>query len=132
VGSVLGYLGSGRNVSGVGLKPFLMVRLLLGAGIGIAGAWIVLARRPGVAVPRLVKGVLVGLPLPILGAVLWAARARLAALPEMARIGGAVVLFVVVTALLAASVDLIVRAFETGRRDEDGGIAAAEPRGPGR
>jgi hypothetical protein len=125
VASYLGYLGSGRTILGIGLMPFLAFRLGIAGAIGMVAAWIVLSRRPGIGLPRLFKGLVIGLVLAVLGAGVWTVRARIAALPDIARIAGAVVLFVVFTALLATSVHLIIRAFESGRDDDAEGAAGA-------
>lgn len=129
IGSYLGYMGSGRVILGASMKPFLGARAASAAGLAVVAAWIVLSRRLRIALPRLIKGLLVGLPIPVIVWVLWAMRARVSAAPDLLRAGGAVVLFVVVTALLSASIHLILRAFESGRTDDDAGpIQTSAPR----
>jgi hypothetical protein len=119
VGSVLGYLSlQPPTLAGVGLKPFLAGRVLAAAVVAAAGAWCVLSRHPR-SWRLLMIGVLLGAPVlaAAVVAVVPALRGVLApitgagAVAQMTAVVGACV---VLGALLCASADFVIRAFELG------------------
>jgi hypothetical protein len=119
VGSVLGYLSlQPPTLGGVGLKPFLAVRLLASAAVAAAGAYCVLSRHPR-SWRLLLIGLLLGAPVVGAAAVVALPQLRgvlapIAGAGTVAQLGAAVGAFVILGALLCASADFIIRAFEQG------------------
>lgn len=120
VGSVLGYLSlNPPTLGGVGVRPFLAARLLGGAALAGAGAACVLSRHPRSRSLAL-KGVMLGVPVAASAAVLIVPALR-APIAPVFRLGPTAQLavgagaFIVLGALLCASVDRLIRAFELGR-----------------
>lgn len=108
----LGYLGAGKEIMGVGLKPFLLARLAAAGGLAGIAAVAVLMRRPRVSLPKLLAGLACAGALAGLGAGAWMASGKVSTLgaPVQAVLG--LIGFTVLLGLLAASVHLIVAAFE--------------------
>lgn len=126
VGSVLGYLSlNPPTLGGVGVRPFLGLRLLGGAALAGAGAACVLSRHPRSKALAL-KGVLLGAPVAAAAAVLIvpALRAGIAPVFQLgptAQLALAAGAFVLLGGLLCASVDRLIRAFELGRPEHFAG-----------
>jgi hypothetical protein len=128
VNGLLGYLGAGKELMGVGLKPFLAARLVA-AGVLVAVAGVaVLGRRPMVSLPRLAAGLgcAAGVVAVCLGAwKAWSVLISLKSVPLQALIG--LIGFALVLGLLAAAVHLTVRAFQACDVDQLRGAGAAGP-----
>jgi hypothetical protein len=122
-GSVLGYLSmTPRVLGGIGLTPFLGVRVLAAGLVGALGAYCVLSRHPR-SWRLATQAFLLGLP--VLGAAALLAVPSLRAM--LAPVAGAGVVtkmavgvgaFLVLGACLCACVDLMIRAFELGRPEQ--------------
>ena len=124
VASVLGYLSvpNGQmTMSGgstMGLKPFVMGRVMLAVLVGVAAAWVVLSRNPR-SWSYVARAVLTGVPLGVIGFVALKGRTWLssggAGMPAWVGWIGAIVLACVGLALFCACVHCTIRAFEMGR-----------------
>jgi hypothetical protein len=109
-GTLFGYLGAGRTVWGIDLKPLLAARGALAlALLALAGA-IQLHGEP-VRVRFLVKGIIFAIPALALPAIAYALRNSAANWPEVIRLALLMVGFVAVIGFIAASVEFLVRAF---------------------
>jgi hypothetical protein len=109
--AVLGYAASRATFTMVDPRGLLLARAACAAVLGVCAAGMVLRRaslRP-LAAGLALGGVCAG----VVGAG-WAARGQIGALAEGVRYPLAIIAFVVVTALLSASVHLVIRAFEVG------------------
>lgn len=122
VAAVLGYISvQPPEIAGHRLRPWLVGYVAASAVLGLLGAWCVLSRDPR-SLPTLVKGLVLGLPVLMAGAVVLMPAARGLARSLM---GGGVVgtiivsvaAFVILGAFLCASADLIIRSFEYGRHE---------------
>jgi hypothetical protein len=116
LGSLFGYLGGGRVLFGVDLRPFLYSRAIASLLLGAAAAWIVVSRDLKATLPLLIRGVAFGLPIPLGLIAYWQFRGRMSCISDVAQLGLAIVGFSLLTGLLAASVQFIFRAFEIGAR----------------
>jgi hypothetical protein len=114
VAAYLGYLGAGKQLYAHSLLPLLVAREGLAACLAVVGAWMVLARRPDRSLPAFLRGVACGVPIPLLLAAAWRWRAAINTSGIMQTMV-ATVGFLVLTGLLAASVHLLIRAFQFGR-----------------
>jgi hypothetical protein len=112
IGTVFAYLGGGKTLFGVDMRSLVFVRAGLAGVLGVATGWMVVARNPARSLPLLVRGCAVGAPVPVLAMAAWKLRPRIGALPEFAQVGVAIVGFTLVTGLLAASVHLLIKAFD--------------------
>lgn len=127
VASILGYLSvpnAQMTMSGggtIGLKPFLMGRLILAVLLGVGAAWLVLSRNAR-SWSYVARAALTGVPLAVIGFVGFKGRTWLssggAGVPAWVGWIGAIVLACVGLALLCACVHCTIRAFEMGRREE--------------
>lgn len=128
VGSLLGMLGSDmpyhgisrmgvKKFNGVSLAPFLDARLLMACVLGAAAAATVLSRRPNQSYKDAAIGLILGVPAVVIVAVLWSMRSAMSAWTPALQ--GLAVVFggLVVLGFLAASVHMVVRAFELGGQD---------------
>lgn len=119
IGSVFGYLGGGRTLFSVDLKPLLLARLVAALLLAAAAGWIVLSRDWKATLPPFIRGCAFGLPIPALLFVLWKFRATLGGLSDALQLGLAIVVFSLITGLLAASVQFLIKAFDIGTRRAD-------------
>lgn len=113
-GSLLGYVGTGRAVAGYSLTKVMIGRAGMAAALAVLSALHVLLRKPSLSLPLLLKGVLIGLPLPVaafcvMGGV---GQAQYQALPEVVQILLALFGMLLVAGLICACVHLVVRAFQ--------------------
>ncbi|MFN0133914.1 MAG: hypothetical protein ACKVW3_15465 [Phycisphaerales bacterium] len=120
--SAMGWQGANRLLVGQSLTPLLLARTAVAGLLTLIAINAVLSRRPQ-AWPRAILGAALGLPvLALAGAfVVPAARQKLlGALPT--NLGITIILavggFIVFTALLAASVQILVGAFQSALRDD--------------
>ena len=128
VGSGFGYLGGGRTLFGINLTPFLLARAAAAGLLVLAAAWIVLARDPKATLPPFIRGAAFGAGVPIVLITLWKMRASIGTIPDMAQVAIAIVVFVLVTGLIATSVQLLVKAFDAGVRRADAFAETANAR----
>jgi hypothetical protein len=117
VATVLGYIGTNpKSIGPFALRPWVVGRFL-GVGLLTGVSVVVCLGRDGRAWGRLVRGVLLGLPLVALGAVFGLARTRDPIVDWLGTLPGAVIAivgvlgFILVTLLLASSVHLTIQAF---------------------
>jgi hypothetical protein len=124
VAGVLGWMsvtasaGQSRQVGGIPLTPMAAFRVLASMIVLLGGAVVVLSRRPGAWKPAVV-GAMLGAPVG-LGLLLFAypgTRGMVAGAVFGSTVG-AVAAFLVVAALLSASVHLLIRGFEIGAEEE--------------
>lgn len=113
-GALLGYVGSNRNIGGVALTPYLLGRAAAAAVLLGIAAWIVLSRRPGQALPSLLRGVVFGVLFAGVAGGLIALRGAIFAMHPLAITGVVLIGAVLALALLAACVHYSIRAFEMG------------------
>ncbi|MGH7130581.1 MAG: hypothetical protein ACREJO_01355 [Phycisphaerales bacterium] len=118
-GSLMGYVGTGRAVAGMSLTKVMVGLAALAAAFGVLSALHVLLRKPALSFPLLLKGVLFGLPLPIVAfcAMRGIGQAQYQALPEVAQIVLALLGMLLVGGLICACVHLVVRAFQVCLED---------------
>lgn len=114
VGSLLGYVGSGRVLMGWSLKPLLLVRLVDAAALAAAAGAIVLLRQPKATFPLLGKGMLFGAIVIATVGVAWIFRGSINGASGPARVGALAALGVVTIVLVSASGHYIIRAFSVG------------------
>lgn len=128
VGSVLGYVGAGRNLAGVDLRLWVIGRVGAAGVFAALAGLTVLARRPGPAWKALGTGLVFGVLTLGTLALGWFGRGWLAAAgtPNVVKLVVALVLAVVVVGLLSAAVHYTVKAFATGRLDAIEPPAGAE------
>lgn len=124
VGSIFGYIGGGRMLFGVDLKPLLAFRGLAAAALVASAAWTVLSQNPRATLPPFIRGSLFGIAVPVILIIVWKFRGSLASLPDMVQVAIAMVVFGLVTGLLAATVQLLVKAFDAGIRHAESAMAA--------
>jgi hypothetical protein len=122
VASRLGWQAGGRQIAGVSLSPLLAARGAAGLALGLAGIAVVLGRRPGAWRTAFIGGLLI-LPVAAGAVALLVPAGRQAVGSWLGTspafiFGVAVVAFLGATALLAAGVHLVIRAFEMGRTEE--------------
>lgn len=120
VGSLFGYLGGGRVLFGQDIRMLFLARVACALALSAVAGWVVLARDPRATIPPFLRGLALGLPVPIVIGAAWYSRGRLGNLPDMATALLAIALFCVVTVLLAASTQLVVKAFRIGIDRADG------------
>jgi hypothetical protein len=116
VGSLLGWVGTGREAAGVKLTGALAFRAALAAAIAALAGAHVLSRRPKESLSLLIKGVLFGLPVLAVGAMAYTgvlSRAFKDA-GELVLVVGGVVGAVIVGGLICASAHFLIRAFQVG------------------
>lgn len=118
-GSLMGFVGTGRAVAGYSLTKVMIGRAGLAAVFGVLSALHVLMRRPALSVPLLLKGVLMGLPLPVVAfcVIRGVGQAQYQALPEVVQILLALFGMLLVGGLICACVHLVVRAFQVCLED---------------
>jgi hypothetical protein len=134
VASILGYLSVPNaqmtmSAGGtIGLKPFLLGRLVLAVLLGIAAAWLVLSRNSR-SWSYVARAALTGLPLAAIGLIALKGRTWLssggAGVPAWVGWIGAIVLACVGLALFCACVHCTIRAFEMGRSSTSEPVAKA-------
>jgi len=117
VGALLGYYGAGQSLHGQSLLPFLLARTVAAAAIAAIGAVAVLARRPRLSIPILLRAIGFMIALVLFGLGAWAARTRFAAMDVTVQAIVGLIAFVLVLWFLAAAIHLSVRAFQTGNAD---------------
>lgn len=122
IGSLLGYFGTNPHVVGpFRLAPWLLARVA-GAGALTALGVVVALAGHSEAWSRLIKGVLLGLPVIGLAAMMALDRFRspamgwISSLPGIVLTLGGIVAFLVITGLLAASVHMTIGAFASARQ----------------
>lgn len=116
LGSLFGYLGGGRLLYGVDMRPLLYARAAAALLLGAAAGWIVVSRDLKATLPLLVRGLSFALPIPLGLFAYWKFRGRIAGISDAAQLGIAIIGFALFTGLLAASVQFIFKAFEIGTR----------------
>jgi hypothetical protein len=128
VGSVLGYVGAGRNLAGVDLRMWVVGRVAAAGVFAALAGLTVLSRRPGPAWRALGIGAVFGVLTVGALALGWFGRGWLAAAgaPNVVKLVVALVLAVVVVGLLSAAVHYTVKAFATGRLDAGASSATAQ------
>jgi len=101
------------------LTKVMIGRAGLAAALAVLSALHVLLRKPALSLPLLLKGVLVGLPLPIVAFCVMrgVGQTQYQALPEVAQILLALLGMLVVGGLICACVHLLVRAFQVCLED---------------
>jgi hypothetical protein len=117
VGSAFAYIGGGRILFGVDIKMLVAARAVAAAMLVGVAACLVLARAPSSARPVFVKGALLGVAMLAVLAGVWKARGWIGGIGDVGQLAVGVVVFAVMVALLAASVHLLVKAFDSGSRD---------------
>lgn len=115
--AVLGWASSRATFTTVDPGVLLLARFGCAAALGACAAAMVLRRE---SMGSLVGGVVLGAACMGVLAGAWAARRQIGGLVEGVKYPLAILGFVVVTALLGASVHLLIRAFEVGARGEAG------------
>lgn len=115
VGSLLGYLGSGKSLLGHDLRPILLARLAIAALMALTSAWWVLRRRLGESSALLGRGLAFGVAAAAVGAGLWFGQGLTGNWNAVLRLVLGVVLSCVCLGLFAATVHCLIRAFEVGR-----------------
>lgn len=114
VGSAFGYLAGGRTLFGVDVRMLSAGRALAALVLVGTSAWIVLSRAPRVSLPRFSKGAVLALCVLALLAALWKGRGWIGSLGDVGQLAVGMGAFVLITGLMAASVHLLVRAFQAG------------------
>lgn len=115
VGSVMGYLTT-RQLMGTSLEMFVLARVGAAGLFGAAAAAEVLLRDPRKSMPMLFKGIMAGIPVLIIAAVVSRSSvlASISAMHPLTQLAVWVGGFVVVTVLGCASVHWLIRAFAVG------------------
>jgi hypothetical protein len=119
--AVLGFVGADQVLMGMSLKPFLLARLAAAGGFAAIAAIAVLIRRPGTSLPKLLAGLACAAGFVAAGFVAWKTSGLMGSLgvPVQAIMG--LIGFSVLLGLLAASVHLLIAAFESCDVDHLGG-----------
>jgi hypothetical protein len=112
IASGFGFLGAGKVLWGFSLMPHLAARVLISAAIAAMAVRIHLSSDPG-NLRLAARGVVLGLPVLVVGGAAWAARAQITSWPTVLLLVLAMVGFVVATGLIAASADCLIRAFSS-------------------
>ncbi len=128
VGGLLGLLGSDapyhglprldvKRLAGVSMAPMRDAQLALAALLALCAAGAVFSRRPKDSLRHAAMGVGLGVPVVLIAAGMWAMRSAMGNWPPALQ--GGVIVFgsLVVLGFLAASVHMVVRAFEVGGQD---------------
>ncbi|MGQ0627665.1 MAG: hypothetical protein ACT4PL_06135 [Phycisphaerales bacterium] len=115
VGAYLGSLAAAGQVMEIGLKPFVLGRIGLGAGLAALAAVEVLRHEPGPAFRRLLLAALLLAPAAVLGFCVYrgVGLGWFAAMTAPSRIATMIGGGVVVGGLFCAGVHLIIRAFQS-------------------
>lgn len=112
VASALGYLGADRQLLGRSLKLFLLARMLAAGFLGVAAAADVLRHDPR-ALGVLGRGLICGIiPIGVLAAYWKGGAAALASMDGTLRALLYIFAFLVLGAMICASVHMVVRAFQ--------------------
>jgi len=111
-------------VADFGLAPWVAGRGLAAGLVGLLACWVVLSRDPR-ALRMAAKGVLLGLPIVIVAGLVATGRtapvvSAISGLPGAIRALIAILGFLLLAGLFAASVDTLVKAFSRGRRQTGG------------
>jgi hypothetical protein len=114
VASAFGYLGGGRTLFGTDVRTLTLARAAAGAALVGVAAWLVLSRAPGATLPRFTKGAALSLGVIALLAGLWKGQRWIGSLNDVGQLAVGMVAFALITALLAASIHMLVRAFQAG------------------
>lgn len=118
VAALFGYIGGGRTLFSIDTRPLLVARAGAAAILTALAAWLVLSRDPKTTIRPFIYGCITGLPVPILLIAIWKLRSKLGAMSDVLVMGIAILAFVLITGLLAASVQFLVKAFERGARQD--------------
>jgi len=110
VATLFGYLGAGRILLGMSLTPLLGFRAVLAAAMVVVAAVVRLGRRSE-SIRLFRTGVAIGLILVICVGAAYALRSRIYAMSDSVLVVGSMIGFVVLTGLIAASADFLIRAF---------------------
>lgn len=113
-GGLLGYLGAGRSIGGQSIQFLVFGRAAAAAFFAACAAWLVLAHRPSLTFPSLIRGVVFGALCLGVARGTYALRVPLFTLHPLAVIAILLAASVLCLALLAASVHYSIRAFEMG------------------
>jgi hypothetical protein len=114
--SVTASAGQSRAVAGIPLTPVILAQVLAALMLGAAAAFSVLSRRRAAWKPAII-GAALGSPLAIVAMAFLYRGTRPTVVGALGSPLGAVLALVVLGGLLAASVHLIIRAFEIGSAD---------------
>ncbi len=123
IGTAFGYLAGGRVLFSTDMRPLVLARAAAAIALACAAGWIVLSRDLKATLPPFIRGLAFGLPIPILLLVVWKLRGTMAGMSDAAQLGLAIVIFALITGLLAASVQFIVKAFDLGMKRADSATA---------
>lgn len=121
-GAVFAFVSTGQPPSGITRDVPTLVSLAIGGVIVAIAALDVLMRRPAESLPRLVKGVIIGIPLIVVLA-LWQrgiVGSVMSQLGMSLSFAGYVLLLIVSIGLAAASGHQLIRAFQIGVDAADG------------
>jgi hypothetical protein len=124
--SVTASVGQARSVAGIPLTPVLAARVLCAWVLGLAAAYCVLAREPRSWKPAAI-GVALALPIVAVAAAFGNPGTRAMVKTVLGHPIGAVIAFVLLGGLLAASTHLIVGAFALGSPEPTDSGATSRP-----
>lgn len=123
IGSLLGYLGAGRQLGSVNLTPFLYARGAAAGVLALLAAVTVLKRHPGQSLPALVRGAASGVAFAVVIGGLYLIRAQVIAYGPLAKIAMVIIGGIVGLGLFAAMTHYTIKAFEAGRIRTNGSAA---------
>jgi len=121
IASAMAWIGAypARSVASVSIEPWIFARVGAGLAILAIGCWLVLARDRA-AMRLAIRGIALGAPVLIVVALIVTGRAKpaftaLGSLPGAFRALVAIIVFLILAGLFAASVDTLVKAFAKGQ-----------------
>ncbi|MBX3357166.1 MAG: hypothetical protein KF745_01930 [Phycisphaeraceae bacterium] len=113
-GSFLSGLSAHWTLGSLDLRLIVIARIAAAGVLALIAAWAILGRAPTRTVPMLARAGAAGVVASGLLVGVWLLRAQFAGMSEVVRFVLGVVVFLILTGLVAAAVDRLIRAFEIG------------------